>query len=72
MRLTTGANSPGSDTLAAILALIAHSQLVLPQPRRDCVATSRSLPAGFDDIDLAVLQWIAAEGRRLGRRFAYV
>jgi hypothetical protein len=25
------------------------------------------LPAGFDDVDLAVLDWIAAEGRRLGR-----
>ena len=26
-----------------------------------------SLPAGFDYVDIAVLDWIAAEGRRLGR-----
>jgi hypothetical protein len=26
-----------------------------------------SLPAGFDCVDVAVLDWIAAEGRRLGR-----
>ena len=27
-----------------------------------------SLPAGFDYGDIAVLDWIATEGRRLGRR----
>ena len=26
-----------------------------------------SLPAGIDYVDIAVLDWIAAEGRRLGR-----
>jgi hypothetical protein len=26
-----------------------------------------SLPAGFDYADIAVIEWIAAEGRRLSR-----
>jgi hypothetical protein len=43
--------------------VIAHSQIVVEQPRRP----APRLPAGFDDVDLAVLDWIAAEGRRLGR-----
>jgi hypothetical protein len=25
-------------------------------------ATARHLPAGFDDVDIAILEWIAAEG----------
>jgi len=36
---------------------------VVEQQRR----AAPRLPAGFDDVDLAVLDWIAAEGRRLGR-----
>jgi hypothetical protein len=43
--------------------VIAHSQIVVAQPYR---AVSR-LPAGFDYADIAVLNWIAAEGRLLGR-----
>jgi len=35
----------------------------MAQPRRPVPR----LPAGFDDVDIAVLDWIAAEGRRLGR-----
>jgi hypothetical protein len=40
--------------------VIAHSQIVVAQPYR---AVS-NLPAGFDYADIAVLDWIAAEGRR--------
>jgi len=58
--------------LAAVLGLIADSQLVLREQERDCVPISRSLPAGFDHVDLAILEWIAAEGRRIGRRLAQV
>jgi hypothetical protein len=29
-----------------------------------------ALPAGFDDVDAAILAWIAAEGRRIGRGYA--
>jgi hypothetical protein len=49
------------ETLAAV---IAHSQIVVPQPS----ASVRRLPDGFDDVDIAILEWIAAEGRRVGRR----
>jgi hypothetical protein len=38
-------------------------QIVVAQP---CRAVS-SLPAGFDYADIAVIEWIAAEGRRLSR-----
>jgi hypothetical protein len=52
------------STIEALAAVIAHSQIVVAQPQRPMP----SLPAGFDDSDIAVLDWIAAEGRRLGRR----
>jgi hypothetical protein len=48
------------DTLAAV---IAHSQIVVAAPRV-------RLPAGFDEVDIAVLDWIVAEGHRVGRNFA--
>ncbi len=50
--------------LATIAAVIAHSQIVVPPP-----AVRRRLPAGFDAVDVAILDWIAAEGRRAGRSF---
>jgi hypothetical protein len=46
------------ETLAAV---IAHSQIVVAQRH------SPTLPAGFEDLDIAVLDWIAVEGRSLGR-----
>jgi hypothetical protein len=50
-------------TVEVLAAMIAHSQIVLTQPAEP----TPPLPAGFDEIDIAVLEWIAAEGRRLGR-----
>jgi len=53
------------SALDTLIAVIAHSQIVvshglrMPPPR---------LPCGFDAADAAVLDWIAAEGRRAGRR----
>ena len=47
------------DTLAAV---IAHSQIVVAEE-------IARLPDGFDDVDIAILDWIAAEGRRAGRSF---
>jgi hypothetical protein len=49
--------------LEAIAALIARSPIVVAQP----VKSVARLPAGFDDVDVAVLDWIADEGRRIGR-----
>lgn len=60
MKLGKDQHYPTVETLAAV---IAHSQIIFAQLRR---SPSR-LPAGFDDVDIAVLDWIAAEGRRLGR-----
>jgi hypothetical protein len=51
---------PDVETLAAV---IAHSQIVVAAP-------GRRLPAGFDEVDIAILDWIIAEGSRLGRRYA--
>jgi hypothetical protein len=51
------------QTIEKISAVIARSQIVVAQP---CRAVP-SLPTGFDYVDIAVLNWIAAEGRLLGR-----
>jgi hypothetical protein len=49
--------------LLALIDVIERSQIVL---RRQPDA----LPAGFGDVDAAILVWIAAEGRRIGRGYA--
>ena len=54
-----GKNHPDLDALAAV---IAHSQIVV-RPG----ASPRRLPAEFDDVDISILDWIAGEGRRVGR-----
>jgi hypothetical protein len=46
--------------LLALIAVIGRSQIVLRR-RAD------ALPAGFGDVDAAILAWIAGEGRRIGR-----
>jgi hypothetical protein len=57
-------NGPTISDLATLGAVIAHSQIYVPfSPAR-----ARPLPPGFDEADLAILEWIAAEGRRAGRR----
>jgi hypothetical protein len=43
------------ETLSVV---IARSQIVVARP------PCRRLPAGFDEVDMAILNWIAAEGRR--------
>jgi hypothetical protein len=52
--------------IATLAAMISHSQIVVPEPPRylDC------FPVGYEEIDLAILDWIAAEGRRAGRGLA--
>jgi hypothetical protein len=50
--------------LEAILAMIGCSPIAIARPAPD-------LPAGFTDVDAAVLDWIAAEGRRIGRGRGY-
>jgi hypothetical protein len=48
-------------TLATLVAVIAHSPIV--------VARAARLPDGFEAVDVAILDWIAAEGRRIGHGF---
>jgi hypothetical protein len=52
--------------IATLAAMISHSQIVVPEPPRDPAC----FPAGYEDIDIAILDWIAAEGRRVGRGLA--
>jgi hypothetical protein len=51
-----------SPTIEMIAAVIAHSQIVVAHPR--CPVPR--LPSGYDHADIAVLDWIAIEGGRLG------
>ena len=62
MKRSRDQNGLGLETLAA---MIAHSQIVVVQPAKP---TSR-LPAGFDEVDICILDWIVAEGQRVGRSF---
>ena len=52
-----------SPTIESISAVIARSQIVAAQPCR----AGPNLPSGFDCAEIAVLDWIAVEGHRLGR-----
>jgi hypothetical protein len=55
-------NPPHAD-LETLAMVIARSQIVVADPAR------RPLPLGFDEVDAAILDWIAAEGRRAGPRY---
>jgi hypothetical protein len=50
--------------IETLKALIACSPIIV---RRRKAAPRPCLPAGFDLVDAAILEWIAAEGRRVGR-----
>lgn len=61
--VSTGIDTRYAD-LETLAAIIARSPIVVaPACRR------RRLPAGFDEADVAILEWIAAEGRRAGGNF---
>ena len=57
--MTMALDRPDLDTLAAV---IAHSQIVVTAP-------SRRFLAGFDESDIAILDWIIAESRQLSRSY---
>ena len=59
----TFVSDQGRSSLEAIFAVIAHSPIIAPRPDR---LTGRFLIVGFEDVDIAVLQWIARERRRPG------
>jgi hypothetical protein len=45
-------------TVDVLAAAVARSPIVVPR-------AAPPLPAGFDAVDIAILDWIAAEARRL-------
>ncbi|MGA8610775.1 MAG: hypothetical protein WB760_03480 [Xanthobacteraceae bacterium] len=53
--------------IATLAAMIAHSQIVVREPPQ---VVFDHLPGGYEEIDIAILDWIAAEGRRVGRGLA--
>jgi hypothetical protein len=57
--MTMALDRPDLETLAAV---IAHSQIVVAAPRK-------RLPAGFDEADVAILDWIMTESRHLSRSY---
>jgi hypothetical protein len=56
--------------LETLVAVIARSQIVVAQALAR--PKSRQLPAGFEAVDIAILDWIAAEGRRASRGFVWL
>jgi len=61
------AGIPQYPDLETLTAVIAHSQIVVA--RASARGAVRRLPAGFEADDIAVLDWIAAEGRRASHDF---
>jgi hypothetical protein len=55
--------------VAMLAVTIAHSQIVVREPTR---SRFEHLPSGFDEVDVFILDWIAAEGRRAGPAFARI
>ena len=64
--MKTGRNQVRPDP-SVLSAVIAHSQIVVMLPA--VTVTAQHLPAGFDDVDIAILELIAAEGRRIRPNF---
>ena len=56
------ADQAGPD-LETLTAVIARSPIFVANP----APPASRYPAGFDDVDVAILEWIASEGRRVGR-----
>lgn len=67
--MNIGMEFPDLDMLVAV---IMHSQIVVERQAASCprVVNRSPLPAGFGNVDAAVLEWIAAEGRHFGRAIA--
>ena len=51
-----------------LATVVAHSQIAVARPAKP----APHFPAGFDEVDISILDWIAAEGRRVGSTLAGV
>jgi hypothetical protein len=58
-------SEPNVD-LGTLVALIEQSPIRVP------TLAVRPLPAGFDALDIAVLDWIVAQARASGRNYAHM
>ncbi len=67
---------PDCETLAAVIArsqiVVQKMRIVVPKAIGPKAPSRRLLPAGFDDADVAILEWIAAEGRRAARAIVLI
>ena len=50
--------------VATLVALIAASPIVVTGDSTAAVTSQHDFPSGFDAIDIVILDWIVAEGRR--------
>jgi len=51
--------------LEALAAMIADSQIVVARTAKP----ASHLPAGYDEVDISILDWLSAAGQRVGRSF---
>jgi hypothetical protein len=60
--------------LGTLVDVVARSPIAFSATAvdRSPIRDHRPLPSGFDEVDVAVLEWIAAEGRRVGRRLGRI
>jgi adenine-specific DNA methylase len=62
---------PDIETLVVAIArspiVMARAAVVRAAAAKACESVRVRLPEGFEDADLAILRWIAEEGRRAGR-----
>jgi hypothetical protein len=71
MAIITDEQRADIETLRALIAcspIVVRRRKAAPAPcfQGPCLE-GPGLPAGFEMVDAAILQWIAAEGRRVGR-----
>jgi hypothetical protein len=50
--------------MATLVAVIAASPIVVAGDLTATGTSERDLPSGFDALDIVILDWIVAEGRR--------
>lgn len=67
---------PDFETLVAVIArsqiVVQRMQIIMLKMIGPKASPRRPLPAGFDDTDIAILEWIAAEGRRAARSMVLI
>lgn len=68
MTLSTDQTLVQDRVLETLRETIARSPIIVGQAAVGRLTADAGFPEGFEDVDIAILNWIAAEGRRIGRR----